>query len=95
MVEHGIRKKVDTLYDQCIEEVKKNNCISQRLENEMDALYERVTRAKNYAEKRCRKLRAGRIPFSKTVHEARGRCIVLKLVHGYYEGNVGVRKLES
>ena len=80
MVEHDIRSKVEKLYDRCIEEVKENNCISKRSEMEMDSLFDRVTRAKNYAEKRCRKLRTGRVPYSKTVNEARGRCIVLKLV---------------
>ena len=80
MKEHGMRAKVEKLYDQCIDEVNKNNCISKSSEREMDILFDRLTRAKNYAEKRCRKLRAGRVPYSKTVHEARGKCIVLKMV---------------
>ena len=74
MKEHGMREKVEKLYDRCIDEVNKNNCISKSSEREMDILFDRLTRAKNYAEKRCRKLRAGRVPYSKTVHEARGKC---------------------
>ena len=80
MKQYNIREKVDTLYEKCIEEVKEFNRISKESEKEMDNLNDRVTRAKNYADKRCRKLRTGKIPYSKTIQEAMGSCIVLKII---------------
>jgi hypothetical protein len=80
MKQYNIREKVDTLYEKCIEEVKEFNRISKESEKEMDNLNDRVTRAKNYADKRCQKLRTGKIPYSKTIQEAMGSCIVLKII---------------
>ena len=80
MKQYNIREKVDTLYEKCIEEVKQFNRVSKESEKEMDNLNDRVTRAKNYADKRCRKLRTGKIPYSKTIQEAMGSCIVLKII---------------
>jgi hypothetical protein len=76
----NLRERVDKLYDWCIQEVKDYNCISEQSKQEMDTLNDRVTQAKNYADKRCRKLRTGKIPHSKIIHEAMGKCIVLKIV---------------
>ena len=80
VVLHKLREKVDTLFEDCIEAMKTHDKLPTEMENRMDALFSRVTRAKMYADKNCRKLRVGNIPYSKQIQQALGACIVLKII---------------
>jgi hypothetical protein len=80
IVLHKLREKVDTLFEDCIEAMKTHDKLPTEMEDQMDALFSRVTRAKTYADKNCRKLRVGSIPYSKQIQQALGACIVLKII---------------
>jgi hypothetical protein len=74
--EYGLHKKMNKVYDYAIQ----HQDLDEEHQNLYEQIEEQVRRSVKYADKRCRKVRRGKVPFSDKAQKIRGEIEVKKLI---------------
>mmetsp|Transcript_8494 Transcript_8494/g.16012 ORF Transcript_8494/g.16012 Transcript_8494/m.16012 type:complete len:1891 (+) Transcript_8494:4302-9974(+) len=81
MTQHKMPQKVRMLKGKCKEDMERGDELSKNSSRQIDVIYDNITRAIQYADKRCKKVRVGAIPFSPTLRNIQGAIRILTLLN--------------
>lgn len=81
IVQHRMSKKVECLMTQCKEELEKMDKISDGSEKQMDRIYGNIARGIQYADKHCKTVRRGAVPYSPILRDTQGAIRIVTLLY--------------
>ena len=77
---HKLKEKTMSTKKECEEEMKSLGKISKRSSDKLELLYTRIKRAIKCADKKCCKIRRGKVQFSDKIKYLSGKILILKLM---------------
>jgi hypothetical protein len=80
MKKYSLKTKVETLVDDCQQQMKTAAHIDEHLRRRIDRIYDLISRSVGYADRRCIKVRNGTVPFSPKYKETKGAVRIVKLL---------------
>ena len=80
---HNLQQRLKEYIDKYTTEYKKTGTITTEIKSEYDKLLQLSEDAIKYADKRCKKARTGKVPFSPTTKKLHGEVIIWKSILRY------------
>lgn len=81
MVQNHMERKVIQLQAQCKDDMGRYKDLHKKTGVQIDMIYELISRATQYADKRCKKVRVGSIPFSPILRDTQGAIRIVTLLY--------------